>query len=82
MRVRGGGGLERGGVLSRGNSVGYRQILFQLVVKKLLLTFWKVKHCKGGRGGGVRRSAAQKQQKAQVAAKTAAKSSNKWQRNS
>ena len=31
----------------------YRQMLSQLVVKKLLLPFWKVKHCKGGgREGG------------------------------
>ena len=53
-------GRGRGGGSSRGNSVGCRQILSQLVevkglqsiVKKLLLSFWKVKHCKGGRGGG------------------------------
>ena len=58
------------GASSRGISVGYRQIWSQLVevkriqsiVTKLVLTFWKVKHCKGRRGGeGVRRSAAQKQ---------------------
>ena len=58
---------KRGGASSRGNSVGYQQFLSRLVevkgvpvnCKKLLLTFWKVKHCKGGRG--VRWSAATKQ---------------------
>ena len=46
---------------SRGNSVGYRQILSQLVevkwlpsIVKMLLTFWKVKHCKSGRFDGWR----------------------------
>ena len=46
----------RGRASSRGISVGYQQILLQLVevkgvpinCKKVLLTFWKVKHCKGG----------------------------------
>ena len=44
-------------------------------LSKIVFSFGKVKHCKGGRGGGVRRSAAQKQQQAQAAAKTAAATS-------
>ena len=53
---RGGRG-RRGRASSRGNSVGYQQFFLQLVevkgvpvnCQKMLLTFWKVKHCKGGR---------------------------------
>ena len=51
-------GKRGGGASSRGNSVGYRQILSQVVEVKGLqstlknvIIFWKVKHCKGGRRG-------------------------------
>ena len=94
-RVVGGGGGR--GASSRGNSVGYRQILSQLVevkglqsiAKNMLLTFWKVKHCKGGRGGcstvggpkAAKSTSSSKQRQQQAATGTQAtrKSSNQQQ---
>ena len=69
-----GGGRRKRKSGFRGNSVGYQRILLQLVeikevpinCRKMLLTIWKVKHCKGG---GRVPTAAQKQQQTKAAAK-------------
>ena len=53
-------GLRRvSGEEPRGNSVGYRQICLNWLLGQRapincekLFAFWKVEHCKGGRGGG------------------------------
>ena len=73
---------EGGGASSRGNSVGYRQILSQLVevkglhsVVETVINILEGQTLQRWEGRWVRRSAAQKQQQAQAAATTAAAAS-------
>ena len=85
-----GRGARRGGASSHSNSVGYQQILslvegqgVPINGEKMFLTFWKVKHCKGGRGSTVggpkaaKAAALVQTAQAQAATKAAAAAANR-----
>ena len=77
-------------MFSRGNSVGYRQILFQLVAKNCYSHFGRSNTAKvGGEGGGAAKNSSSKQQqehkqqeKQQQAAESVAKQHKQQPRNS